>query len=85
MKLSVLDRITRLKDIITLYCTAKVNIVQKYTNQKEEDTVVDTWKGYDVKLEYPPKIDVSEVELSKKLEKSFQTVNRLYLTEVKVN
>ena len=40
------------------------------------------WKGYKVKLEYPPKIDVSEEELFKELEKSFQTVNRLYLTEI---
>ena len=67
---------------MTLYCTTKVHIVQKYTNQKEEDTAADTWEGYKVKLEYPPKINVSEEELSKELEKSFQTVNRLYLTQV---
>ena len=57
-------------------------IVQKYTDQKEEDTVADTWERLEVKLEYPPKIDVSEKKLSKELEKSFQTLNRLYLTEV---
>ena len=34
LKLSVPDRITRLKDIMTLYFTTKVHIVQKYTNQK---------------------------------------------------
>ena len=57
-------------------------IVQKYTDQKEEDTVPETWDRQEVKLEYPPKIDVSEKKLSKELEKSFQTLNRLYLTEV---
>ena len=62
--------------------TTKVQIVQKDTSQKEEDTVADTWEGYEVKLEYPSKIDVSEEELPQELEKSFQTVNRLYLTEV---
>ena len=82
VKLSVPYRTTCLKDIMTLYCTTKAHIVQKYTNQKEENTVADTWEGYKVKLEYPPKIDVSEEELSKELEKSFQTFNRLYLTEV---
>ena len=73
LKLSVPDRITCLKVIMTLYSTPKVHIVQKYTNQKEEDTVADTWEGYKVKLEYPPKIHVSEKELFKELEKSFQT------------
>ena len=67
---------------MTLYCTTKDHIVQKYTNQKEEDTVLDTLEGYKLKLEYPPKIDVSEEKLFKELNKSFQTVNRLYLTEV---
>ena len=42
LKLSVPDRMTSLKDIITLYCTTEVHIVQKYTNQKEEDTAADT-------------------------------------------
>ena len=46
LELSVPDRIPRLKDIMTLYCTTKVHIVLKYTNQKEEDTVADTWEGY---------------------------------------
>ena len=45
LELSVPDRITGLKEIMTLYCTTKVQIVQKYTNQKEEDTVADTWGG----------------------------------------
>ena len=56
--------------------------MQKYTNEKEEDKVAGTREGYEVNLEYPPKIDVSGVDLSKKLEKSFQTVNKLYLTEL---
>ena len=82
LKLSVPDRITRFKDIMTLYCIIRVYIVQKYTCQKGEYTVADTWEGYNVKLEYAPKIDVSEEEQFKELEKSFQTVNRLYLTEI---
>ena len=82
LHLSVSDKITHLKYILTLYCTTKVHIVPKYTNQKEEDTVAHTWECYEVKLEYPPKIDVSEEELSQEFEKSFQTVNRIYLTEV---
>ena len=65
LKLSVRERITRLKDIITVYCTTKVHIIHKYANQKEEDTVVYTWKGYKIKLEYPPKTDVLEEQLSK--------------------
>ena len=56
--------------------------MQKYTHQKDEDTVADRWEGYKVKLEYPPKTNVSGEELSKESEKSFQIVNRLYLTEV---
>ena len=56
--------------------------MQKCTHQKDEDTVADRWEGYKVKLEYPPKTNVSGEELSKESEKSFQTVNRLYLTEV---
>ena len=30
---------------MTFYCTTKDHIVQKYTNQKEEDTVLDTGEG----------------------------------------
>ena len=67
---------------MTLYFIIRVYFVQKYTCQKEEYTVADTWEGYKVNLEYPPKIDVSEEELFKELEKFFQTVNRLYLTEI---
>ena len=55
LKLSVPERITQGHN--DLYCTTKDHIVQKYTNQKEEDTVLDTWEGYKLKLEYPPKID----------------------------
>ena len=57
LKSPVTDRITHLKEIITFYCSIKVVIMQKYTNQKEEDTATDTWQGYEVKLKYLPKIE----------------------------
>ena len=82
LKLSVPDRKPRLKNIIAFYCTIIVPTVQKYTNQNEKGSVENTWEGYKVRLEYPSKTDFSEEELSKELEKSFQTVNRLHLTEV---
>ena len=68
---------------MTLYSTIKVHIVQKYKRQKEKDKIAVTREGYKGKLEYPTKIDVSEEELSKELDKSFETVNTLCLTEIK--
>ena len=67
---------------MTLYSTIKVHIVQKYKRQKEKDKIAVTREGYKVKLEYPTKIDVSEEELSKELDKSFEIVNTLCLTEI---
>ena len=67
---------------MTIYSTIKVHIVQKYKRQKEKDKIAVTLEGYKVKLEYPTKIDVSEEELSKELEKSFEIVNTLCLTEI---
>ena len=45
-------------------------------------TQADAWEGYEVTLQYPPKIDVSEEELTEKLTGALKTVNGLYLSEV---
>ena len=82
LKLSVTERVNRLRDIINVYCTERVHTVQKYRTQKEEDTVADNWEGYQVNLMYPKKINMTEEELCQELEVAFKTISQLYLAEV---
>ena len=79
LKCSVPDTIACLKKIITLYCSTEVHIIQKYTNQKEEDTSAYTWQRYESKLKYLPKIAVSRKKNSKK---SLKAISGLYWTEI---
>ena len=46
--LSIEERMERLNDLITLFCTEKIHLVSTYKNKKETETVEDLWNGFEV-------------------------------------
>ena len=70
--------------IITLYCSTEVHIIQKYTNQKEEDTSACTWQRYELKLKYLPEIAVSRKRRTLR-NPSKQSVDFIWLKLMKLN
>ena len=48
--LTIEDRIKRLNDLITMFCTEKIHLVSEYANKKETETKECLWKGYKVNI-----------------------------------
>ena len=82
LKLSPQQRKDRISDVVTLFCTKKVHIVQKYTNKQETDTTDNTWEDHKVELQFPAKISVTKEELFEEFDSAIKTVNGLYIEEV---
>ena len=80
--LSTADRVARLHELISLFCTETSHLVSKYTNSTENDTEADKYFEHEVYLHYPKKIDCSVPELKSQTEEALVTVGQLWLKEV---
>ena len=82
LKLSTVEQVERLRDLVGLFCNTKIHTVQKYTNKAETMTTDDTWEEYTVELHYTAKITMATAPVSHApcLSQSSNVTNSGYVT-----
>ena len=81
LSLSMTERVKRLKDVVAIYCCDRFQTVSEYTDGKEKQTRPKLWEGFEVRLHFNKKIDATEEEFYEELNKSWETINGLFMRE----